>query len=204
MKNAKPEDSQISADEHDKALGERLRAARLQQGLKLKDVAERTEMSIALISQVERGISSPSMRTLRAICRALGIDGASLLAPATGAAPGDEQSEFTVRVAARTPLKLGNNGVTKYRITPASCATLEGFLMELEPGAASDPGFLVQASDKIGYVLSGKLQVFVDDKSFLLEAGDSYGFSGSHPYRWQNGWDEKTVFLVVNSNHFYV
>ncbi|MBO9330635.1 hypothetical protein A6B37_03095 [Achromobacter sp. HZ01] len=204
MKSDKPEDSPNAADEHDKALGERLRAARLQQGLKLKDVAERADMSIALISQVERGLSSPSMRSLRAICHALGIDGASLLAPAPSGPVSDEQNEFTVRVAARKPLKLGNNGVTKYRITPSSCATLEGFLMELEPGAASDPGFLVQASDKIGYVLSGKLQIFVDDKSFLLEAGDSYGFSGSHPYRWQNGWDQKTVFLVVNSNHFYV
>ncbi|KGD87967.1 hypothetical protein JL37_25640 [Achromobacter sp. RTa] len=204
MKIDKPEDSPNSADEHDKALGERLRAARLQQGLKLKDVAERTEMSIALISQVERGISSPSIRTLRAICHALDIDGASLLTPAPAGPVNDDQNEFTVRVSARKPLKLGNNGVTKYRITPSSCAALEGFLMELEPGAASDPGFLVQASDKIGYVLTGKLQVFVDDKSFLLEAGDSYGFSGSHPYRWQNGWDQKTVFLVVNSTHFYV
>lgn len=204
MKSDKPEDSQIPADDHDKALGERLRAARLAQGLKLKDVAERTEMSIALISQVERGISSPSIRSLRVICQALGIDGASLLAPPSSSPANDEHSEFTVRMSARKPLKIGNNGVTKYRITPSSCAALEGFLMELDPGAASDPGFLVQASDKIGYVLSGKLQVFVDDKTFLLEAGDSYGFSGSHPYRWQNGWDQKTVFLVINSTHFYV
>jgi len=204
MKTDSLENAPASADDHDKALGERLRAARLQRGLKLKDVAERTEMSIALISQVERGVSSPSIRSLRAICHALGIDGASLLAPAAGGAATDEQNEFTVRASTRKPLKLGNNGVTKYRITPGSCATLEGFLMELEPGATSDPGFLVQASDKIGYVLSGRLQVYVDDKSFLLEAGDSYGFSGSHPYRWQNGWDQKTVFLVINSTHFYV
>ncbi len=192
-------------DHGDKMLGERLRVLRQDQGLKLKDLAQRTDMSIALISQIERGISSPSMRTLRLLCVALGVDGAALFAPNPGAGQDvDNKNEYTVRVSARSPIHLGDSGVTKYRVTPGSCSSLEGFLMELEPGGCSDPQFQVQSGDKIGYVVAGKLRLFVGDKIFLLETGDVYGFSTGGTFRWENGWDQKTQFLVVNSNHFYV
>lgn len=192
-------------DQGDKVLGERLRALRQDQGLKLKDLAQRTDMSIALISQIERGISSPSMRTLRLLCVALGVDGAALFAPSSGHGPDvDKKNEYTVRMSARSAIHLAESGVTKSRVTPASCSSLEGFLMELEPGGCSDHQFQVQSGDKIGYVVAGKLRLYVDDKVFLLEAGDVYGFSTGHSFRWENGWDQKTQFLVVNSNHFYV
>lgn len=192
-------------DHGDKMLGERLRELRQSQGLKLKDLAQRTDMSIALISQIERGISSPSMRTLRLLCVALGVDGAALFAPNAGQGRDvDDKNEYTVRVSARSPIRLGESGVTKYRVTPASCSSLEGFLMELEAGGCSDPQFQVQSGDKIAYVVAGKLRLFVGDRIFLLEAGDVYGFSTGNTFRWENGWDQKTQFLVVNSNHFYV
>lgn len=76
--------------------------------------------------------------------------------------------------------------------------------MELEPGAASDSNLLVQSGDKVGYVLSGKLRVFIDDTTLVLGPGDTYGFAGNRPYRWENAWDQPTVFMVVNSTHFYV
>ncbi len=245
-----------AVDHDDKALGERLRARRVAKGLTLKDVAARADMSIGSISQIERGVSSPSIRTLRGICHALGIDGAELFAPAdvvsdepdaasasrigmdadagastntnaritpsmlTGeavpSAPADPgraavrsndaavSGEYLVRADRHKPLRLHGTGITKYRVTPSSCNAMEAYLMELDPGAFSDPNFLVQTGDKVGYVIEGKLQLFVGDQSFLLETGDTYGFAANQAYRWINGWDKKTRFLVVNSNHFYV
>jgi transcriptional regulator with XRE-family HTH domain len=193
------------ADEGDKDLGERLRYFRVKQGLTLREVAHRAAMSIGSLSQIERGLSSPSMRTLRSVCQALDIDGAALFAPSPESPEQrQEHSDFVVKANRRKPLRLKGTGVSKYRLTPSSCASMEAYLMEIEPGASSDPDFLVQTGDKIGYVLSGKLMLFVDEKSFLLDAGDTYGFPAGHVYRWQNGWNETTLFLVVNSNHFYV
>lgn len=234
-----------AVDHDDKALGERLRARRVAKGLTLKDVAARAEMSIGSISQIERGVSSPSIRTLRGICHALEIDGAELFAPADDASsasdvldaaaasraggdavvqPGQSaplaaadaaraaarpadaalSGEYLVRADRHKPLRLHGTGITKYRVTPASCNAMEAYLMELDPGASSDPNFLVQTGDKVGYVIEGKLQLFIGDQSFLLETGDTYGFAANQAYRWINGWDKKTRFLVVNSNHFYV
>ncbi|WP_150685436.1 helix-turn-helix domain-containing protein [Pandoraea iniqua] len=193
----------------DMELGMRLRAMRTERKFTLKDLAARANMSIGMLSQIERGVSSPSMRSLRQLCHALGVDGAALFTsmPAVAEdAPSatTEPSEFVVWASQRKPLRLAGSGVTKSRITPLNCASLEAFMMELEPGAASDSNLLVQSGDKVGYVLAGKLRVFIDDTTLVLGPGDTYGFTGNRPYRWENAWDEPTVFMVVNSNHFYV
>ncbi|VVD74868.1 transcriptional regulator [Pandoraea pneumonica] len=206
LKDDPPVDPAVQAS--DMELGMRLRAMRTERKFTLKDLAARTNMSIGMLSQIERGVSSPSMRSLRQLCHALGVDGAALFAStpamAEDAPNTSEPSEFVVWASQRKPLRLAGSGVTKARITPSNCASLEAFMMELEPGAASDSNLLVQSGDKVGYVLSGQLRVFIDDTTLVLGPGDTYGFTGNRPYRWENAWDEPTVFMVVNSNHFYV
>jgi len=191
------------AHEQDVVIGGRLRSMRKAQDLRLKHVAEQAGLSVSMLSQIERGISSPSIRVLRNICHALGVDGAALFDERNAPAQQDGAgADFVVRVADRKPLSVG--GVTKYRVTPAGCSVMEGFLMEIGVNAASDVNFVLQTGDKIGYVVRGKLRLFVDDLQLLLEAGDVYGFPSGHRYRWENGWDSPTTILVINSNHFYV
>jgi len=64
------------------ALGAFIRALRSTAGLSLRDLAERTRVSNAYLSQVERGLHEPSITVLRAIADALGIPLESLLARA--------------------------------------------------------------------------------------------------------------------------
>ncbi len=64
------------------ALGAFIRAHRSTAGLSLRDLAERTRVSNAYLSQVERGLHEPSITVLRAIADALGIPLESLLARA--------------------------------------------------------------------------------------------------------------------------
>lgn len=246
------------ADAEDAVLGARLRNLRKHRGLRLKHVADAAGLSVSLLSQIERGISSPSMRVLRLICQALQIDGAALFdddgapAHATAATSGhtttrntagaqrdyvpampavavedatirrvmgvsditgtpspgaltraeEPGADFVVRAIDRRPLRV--NDVTKYRVTPADCATMEAFLMEIGAGAQSDADFAWQTGDKIAYIVGGKLKLFVDEVVLLLETGDVYGFSSGHRYRWENASQQTTTLLVVNGNHFYV
>jgi transcriptional regulator with XRE-family HTH domain len=191
------------AHEQDVVIGGRLRAMRKAQDLRLKHVAEQAGLSVSMLSQIERGISSPSIRVLRNICHALGVDGAALFDERNAPAPQDSPgADFVVRLADRKPMSVG--GVTKYRVTPPGCSVMEGFLMEIGGGAVSDVNFVLQTGDKIGYVVRGKLRLFVDEQEMLLEAGDIYGFPSGHRYRWENGWESPTTILVINSNHFYV
>jgi transcriptional regulator with XRE-family HTH domain len=77
---------------HLEALGALLRSQRLAAELSLRELAERTSVSNAYLSQLERGHHEPSLSVLRAIASALDVPLGSLLAQA-GLLEGDgEQS----------------------------------------------------------------------------------------------------------------
>jgi transcriptional regulator with XRE-family HTH domain len=61
------------------ALGALLRAQRVAAELSLRELSERTNVSNAYLSQLERGLHEPSLKVLRAITSALGVSLGSLL-----------------------------------------------------------------------------------------------------------------------------
>jgi transcriptional regulator with XRE-family HTH domain len=63
-------------------LGAAIRAERVTAGLSLRDLAERTKVSNAYLSQIERGLHEPSLSVLSAIARALDVSLEALLARA--------------------------------------------------------------------------------------------------------------------------
>lgn len=67
---------------HRVALGEFLRAQRRLAKLSLREMAERTKVSNAYLSQIERGMHAPSVRVLRAIGQALDLSAEALFAQA--------------------------------------------------------------------------------------------------------------------------
>ena len=74
--------SDASAKDQLAALGALLRAQRLTAELSLRELAERTNVSNAYLSELERGLHEPSLRVLRAIASALGTSLASTLSSA--------------------------------------------------------------------------------------------------------------------------
>lgn len=67
---------------HRAALGSFLRAQRTLAKLSLREMAERTKVSNAYLSQIERGLHAPSVRVLRSIAEALDLSAEALLAQA--------------------------------------------------------------------------------------------------------------------------
>ncbi|HEX2701590.1 MAG TPA: helix-turn-helix domain-containing protein [Acidimicrobiales bacterium] len=67
---------------HREALGSFLRAQRNLARLSLRDMAERTKVSNAYLSQIERGLHAPSLRVLRSIAEALDLSAEAMLAQA--------------------------------------------------------------------------------------------------------------------------
>jgi transcriptional regulator with XRE-family HTH domain len=152
-----------------------------------------------MLSQIERGISSPSIRMLRSICHALNIDGEVLFTSTHAQSPVGR--EFVVRANERQPISIG--GVRKHRLTPQACSQLEGFLIDISADSVLDPNFVIQEGDKIGYVLKGCLRLYVGGLELMLETGDAYGFPTGQRFRWVNGWSGDTQILVINGKHFY-
>jgi transcriptional regulator with XRE-family HTH domain len=74
------------------ALGALIRAQRVTAGLSLRELADRTKVSNAYLSQIERGLHEPSISVLDAIAAALGVSLEALLAQSGLLAPEDERA----------------------------------------------------------------------------------------------------------------
>src|SRR5687767_7697825 len=97
-----------------RGMGAEIRALRQHRGMKLADLADEIGMSTSLISQIERGITAPSLEVLWAISRALGVpigaffqEDGSTDQQATAAAPSSPKAQV-VRADARKRLALPN------------------------------------------------------------------------------------------------
>lgn len=83
MEEPPPEDPASDPwDAHFSALGEYLRSQRRLANLSLREMAERTKVSNAYLSQIERGMHAPSVRVLRSIAQALDLSAEAMLAQA--------------------------------------------------------------------------------------------------------------------------
>jgi transcriptional regulator with XRE-family HTH domain len=84
------------------ALGALIRAQRVAAGLSLRDLAKRTKVSNAYLSQIERGLHEPSISVLDAIAAALDVSLEELLAQSGLLAPGDERARGGAALARDT------------------------------------------------------------------------------------------------------
>lgn len=190
-----------AASHADLWLGRQVRALRQGMRLSLKDLADQAGISIGMLSQVERGISSPSIKTLRQIAEALAVP---VMYFFRGAEHGDiREIDRIVRAKGRRILRLPTNGVTKELLTPDLSGELEVLLVVMTPGGTSGPAPYTHKGEEAGYVLTGSLRLFVADDMYLLHAGDSFRFASTIPHRFENASAEETQVIWVMTPPMY-
>jgi transcriptional regulator with XRE-family HTH domain len=184
------------------AVGERLREERLRLGVSVRSLARDLGVSASLISQIERDKVNPSVSTLYALVRELGLsmgdlfeaDGAS--PPASRAATGTGP---LVSPDTRVLINLAS-GVTWERLTQVSDPEVEFLHVVYEPGSESCPedSLVHHGGKEYGYVISGRLGVRIAFEEYTLGPGDSISFASSAPHRlWAIGDERVTAIWVV-------
>jgi transcriptional regulator with XRE-family HTH domain len=190
---AKPADPAM-----DVAVGRRIRDLRRNRQLSLETVAARTALSIGFLSQIERGLSSPSLRVLIALADVLGVSIAALF----GASPGGDAASDAVvtRGQQRPELKLWRTGVSKQLLSAAGGDNkLNLFLVHLEPRGSTGDELYTHDGEEAGLVLEGEMMLTVDAETWSLKEGDSFRFASRRPHRFSNpAGDAKAVVLWVN------
>ena len=206
----KPEAAAIADAPSD--LGPRLRAIRTRQGIGLRELARRLDLSPSSISQIETGKIRPSVRTLYALASAFGVTVDEVLfdgpqpssrrgsaSPAT-TSPSAAEPGLTVQRAAERPAIALNSGVKWERLMFWGDEDVEFLEATYEPGGASSPddSFVRHNGHEFGFILSGTLHVVVGFDEFVLEAGDSITFPSSTPHRLSNDGTEtvRAVWVV--------
>ena len=128
---------------------------------------------------MERDQVSPSLASLFAICRALGVEISELLAvPQTR----------VIRAADRTKIAgLPGANVVDTLITPNTQRHLTVLETVCGPGATAGDDYYSLASEfEVCFVLEGLVQFDVEGETFSLKVGDALSFGASTPHRWQN------------------
>src|SRR5215469_4567753 len=167
----------------DLAVGQRLRLLRQKRERSLQELATSTGLSIGLISQIERGLSSPSVKNLVALGEALGV-GISWFFDES--APIDEpDASFVVRKEARRTLSMEGN-VQKELLTPVPERPLQLYMIVVEPGGSTGDGLYAHSGESAGMVLSGRLELWIEKRHFLLREGDSFSIPANAKRRFSN------------------
>lgn len=172
-----------STDPPEVALGRRIRALRKSARATLKQVAEAADISESFLSQVERGVTSPSMTSLTRIAQAIGADVASLFV-------GDEPNATLVRAGQGRHFSHPSGSHEEHMLTSASAKRLAVVRAFIDPGEDSGAEMYSHAADEeVVVVLSGSLTVWVESTRHVLEPGDALTLDPRRPHRYKNERD---------------
>ncbi len=156
----------------------------------LQEVANEAGFSVGFISQIERGITVPSLTSLIAVCRTLKVEAGSFLNPPKVATP------FTRREH-RPIYGLGGEGrnAVSYERLSASFPgnVLRSTIIHEPPGHRSEP--MSHEGEEIFFILQGALTLEVDGERVVLEPGDSAHFPSLRTHTMWNHTGEPTTIL---------
>jgi transcriptional regulator with XRE-family HTH domain len=171
-------------------LNERVRTLRKQRGMSLRQLAEATGLSPALLSQVERGNTDPSLSTVRKLAAVLGADLATLFAESPPAVVHHSRP-------GKRPLLSAGLGLMSYeRLTPGR-SDLEVLHGRLAPGQATSVEPWSHPSTECTVVVVGSMTAEVDGTRYELAVGDSLTFDSRLPHRYLNDSDGKAEYLLA-------
>jgi transcriptional regulator with XRE-family HTH domain len=176
------------------SLGKRLRALRRARKMSLAEFASATGKSIGYLSQIERDLSSPTVRELSAFATVLDVDLLDVIA-------GSREPECSCpvrRSSAITLMPFRGDAIVKRVLTPENRGKIRLFLMIMEPGASTGEQPYSHAGEEAGYVISGAFDLTVENVVYHLEEGDSFRFSSSTPHAFTNTEKGQTTVLWIN------
>ncbi len=155
-------------------------------------LAEISGLSRNTLSLLERGQTSPTISTLKRLAIAMDVDINAFFNS------GEDQSTIYTKARQRPSLQLlhgvmADLGVGKHDqlMTP--------LLMQLNPGARSGPALTHEGQDFI-ICLRGEVLYHVNEKSYVLEPGDSLFFDGRLEHRFQSTSLEMSEILIILSS----
>ena len=162
------------------ALGARIRSMRQARRLTLRELADRAGVTESFLSQVERGVASPSIASVQRIARALDTSIAELFAA-------DEGAGTVVRVDDRRKIVYQGLGAVDEFLTRGTDGRLQVIYTTIQPGGGTgDEAYTHDSDEEVVVVLEGSLDLWVGPEHYRLESGDAVTHSSRVPHRNTN------------------
>src|SRR5215210_8472330 len=171
------------------ALGARIRTLRRDAGMTLRQLADKAGFTESFLSQVERGVASPSIASVQRLAHGLGLSIGELFAepPRSGrVVRRDERRRVTYP---------GLRAVDEF-LTVGRDARLQVIESTIEPGGGTgDEAYAHESDEEVVVVLEGRLELWVGDETHLLEQGDAITYASRQLHRNRNPGPGRAVVL---------
>ncbi|MBY8976775.1 cupin domain-containing protein [Rhodobacteraceae bacterium NNCM2] len=165
----------------DVSIGQRVKTLRKSHGLSLKELSIKANLSIGALSQIERDLTSPSIRTLNKLAVTFNVPLSHFFADGSES----EIDGIVVRRERGAEIKVQAQGIRKRLLTPEGLAGLQLMLVQMEPESSSGDEAYGHPGLDAGVVLRGVLRLEVEGRVYLLTEGDSFGFVSTRPHRFE-------------------
>jgi len=171
-----------------------MRALREGIGLSLRDLADRSGVSAPMLSQVERGETSPTLAVAARIASGLDLSLSQLLRL-------DEAGHVVIVRRGRGRRRRRGGHAVEELTPPLPGQRADVSRHRLDPGAATggsdDPPLHEPGSRETAVVITGTATLVVDGERHDLRTGDSVTFDADLPHHFENDGTEPAELLAV-------
>lgn len=172
-------------------LGKRIKALRNERGLTLVQLGQRVGLSASYLSQIERGVTMPSLTRLTTIASALDAEVGYFFED-------DVSAPCVVRSSQGKRLASTADAIVELLSADLSDKKIQPYRTVYRPGASKGRP-TIHPGEESGFVLKGRLTATVGEETFVLEAGDSIHYQTLQPHSWRNEGGEECVVVWVVS-----
>lgn len=171
-------------------IGRKIRDLRLRRGLTVHQLATASGLSKGFISQLENGITAPSIASLTGLASVLDTSIAYLVAP-------DSEAMCVVRRSERRRIEVGGNASRVESLTPATVRNLDVVIAELPPGLSAGDKMHYHQGEEFLMCIEGRIRVTCAGQVAELDEGDAAHFDGRAPHAVENVGDRTARLIIV-------
>lgn len=172
-------------------IGRKIKDLRNRKGLTQQDLADRTELTKGFISQLERGLVSPSVVTLLDLIECLGTTASEFFKEAE-----EEQVVFSEQGYFEKVDESGNS--IQWIVPTAQKYRMEPLLVVVQPHQSLEED-KPHDGEEFGYVISGKLKLHLGDKVYQVKTGESFYYPAKSEHRIENTGSRPAKFIWVST-----
>lgn len=174
-----------------KNIGLVLKEVRFKRGLTLEDTSKLTGVSKAMLGQIERGESVPTISTLWKISTGLKLSFSEFLSS-------QKQSSEIIDIDVLEAMYEAKGKMILYNVFPFNpFLGFEYFYIKLLPGAYHQAEPHNSSCEEYIVVTKGTLELEVDEKKYSLKSPSAISFNGNSKHVYSNPYEEEVVFQNI-------
>lgn len=178
-------------------IGKKISAYRRRHSLTIRQMAEETGLSSALLSQLERGLGNPTLYALETLANTLGIPLSRLVE-----APISNESLILRKKDRRKVYSVSGQPLYDIISSNAARSPLELLYLELPPHEKTQGGLSSHPEEEITLILKGNAIIHLEEEAFALEEGDSVRIPPEKGHQLENVSDTplQALYVLCRSN----